>query len=165
MSVSIIVCHTKDRVIGIDGKMPWHLPRDLKRFKQITLQHPVVMGRKTFESLPLAPLPQRQNIVLSRNGFNADGCTTVCSLNEIKAITENYFIIGGEQIYKLFLPWASRIYRTILDTSDKEGDTFFPEIDEDEWKIVEEPESYPADQDNLYTMRFEVLERLQPHST
>jgi len=160
MCFYIIVCHTKNRVIGKGGKMPWHISEDLKRFKKITLKHPtVVMGRKTFESLPYGrPLPERKNIVLSRSQVALEGCEVVASPQEVFSRYANgkcCFVIGGEQIYRQFLPLATRIYRTLLET-EMEGDAFFPEINESEWEVTE---SKPCQSEEDFPIHFEVLQR------
>lgn len=160
MNVSLIVCHTQNRVIGAGGAMPWHLPADLKRFKRITLGHPVVMGRKTFESLgAVAPLPGRRNIVLSRNGLRAPGCAVVSSLEDLQATLAQtpFFVIGGEALYRLFLPHAACIHRTLLDVT-LNGDAYFPALNESEWETHAQGRHEP-DEQNCYGMRFDMLIR------
>ena len=140
MKVSIIAAVSKNFVIGYKGKIPWHIPEDLKRFKKITSGHHVIMGRKTFESIG-HPLPNRINIILTRNkNYKADGCRVVNSLQE--ALTKakiskdkEVFIIGGEQIYNLALPIADKIYLTQVHHNFK-GDSFFPKINTDNWKEI-----------------------------
>ncbi|MEK7134375.1 MAG: dihydrofolate reductase [Patescibacteria group bacterium] len=142
MKISIIVAMAENRAIGRNGTLPWHIPEDLKHFKQITLGKPIVMGRKTFESLPRL-LPGRFHIILTRQGFEVPGgCVAVHSPK--KAImaakshaptAEEVFVIGGGEIYKLFLPIVSRIYLTLVHT-EVNGDTFFPDIPKEEWKEV-----------------------------
>lgn len=140
MTLSIIVAMAKNRVIGNKGKIPWHLSEDLKRFKQITMGHPVLMGRKTFESIG-KPLPGRTNIVISRNEkFRSPGITVARSLQEaVKRSGEGEaFVIGGAKIYTLALPIAGKIYLTLIE-KDFEGDTFFPEVNlKNDFRIVEE---------------------------
>lgn len=125
MMVSLVVAASRNGVIGAGGKLPWRLPADLKRFKEITLGHPIIMGRKTFESIG-KPLPGRTNIVITRQkGFQACGATVAHSLEEALQICEGQeetFVIGGAEIYKEALPQAARIYLTRID-QDFEGDT------------------------------------------
>ena len=152
MNISIIVAMTEcGRVIGRDGKTPWHIPSDLKNFKTITCGHPVIMGRKTAESILCdlgKPLPGRTNIVLTNNmeranalmlkGFVATGSldSAVLYAEELYANEENggdqIFVIGGEQIYKLALPYANKIFMTAVN-ANVPGDTFFPELSHHDW--------------------------------
>lgn len=139
MSLSIIVAVAQNRVIGNQGQLPWHLSEDLKRFKRITMGHPVVMGRKTHESIG-RPLPGRQNIVISRQpGYRADGCDVVGSLAAALAAidgAEEVFCIGGAEVYREALPMADRLYFTRV-LEDSEGDVKFPKWDETLWKLVD----------------------------
>ena len=142
MIISLIAAVGKNNVIGTDNKLPWKLSADLKRFKAITSGKPVVMGRKTFESIG-KPLPNRANIIITRDkNYKADGCVVVHSaeeaLNAAKGNAE-IMIIGGEQIFKEFLPIANKLYLTIID-KDFEGDSYFPEYDKSEWKEVSREE-------------------------
>jgi len=125
----------RDRVIGKDGQLPWHLSADLKRFKALTMGHPIIMGRKTRDSIGRA-LPGRHNIVVSRDEkFVANGADCVTSLRsalDLAGNAERVFVIGGEQIYRLALPLADRIELTEIDASVA-GDAWFPEIDYDQW--------------------------------
>lgn len=133
--ISVVVAVGKNtRAIGNNNKLLWHIPEDLKRFKEITMGHPVIMGRKTFESILNIlgkPLPGRRNIVITRqNDYNAHGADIVGSLEEglelAKTLdSEEIFIGGGQQIYEQALPVIERLYLTLVD-SDKQGDTFFP---------------------------------------
>jgi dihydrofolate reductase len=140
--LSLLAALARNRVIGRQGRLPWHLPEDLKRFKRMTLGAPVIMGRKTYESILEdlgKPLPGRDNIVISRTpGFSAPGCRAVTSLGA--AIAEaargggsEQFVIGGAEIYRLALPLAARMHLTEID-ADFEGDAFFPEFDPVEWR-------------------------------
>ena len=130
MKISIIAAMANNRVIGKDNKMPWHLPEDLKHFKSITMNKPILMGRKTYESIGRA-LPGRLNIILTRDDtFTADGCVVVSSIEEAFHIVnihdaDELFIIGGENIYSQFMHIADNLYLTLIDL-DVEGDTFFP---------------------------------------
>ena len=130
MKISIVVAHSANNVIGKDGSLPWHLSEDLKRFKAITMGKPIIMGRRTYESIGRA-LPGRQNIVITRQAdFIADGCDVVCGINEaiqIAGDANEVMIIGGGNIYLQFLSTTTRIYRTRIDVTT-EGDTFFPEL-------------------------------------
>ena len=136
--ISIIVAVAENGVIGSGNQMPWHISEDLKRFKAITTGHPVVMGRKTFESLG-RPLPNRTNVVITRNpDYKAEGAEVVGSLEEAVAMfpaSEEVFIIGGGEIYRQSMGIADRLYITRV-ARDFEGDTVFPDIDESEWRIT-----------------------------
>lgn len=166
MRISLIVAMAKNRVIGNKNKMPWHLPADFTYFKKVTIGHPVIMGRKTFESIS-RPLPGRRNIVISRNAaFRADGVEVVTSLAAaINACDSQYtsqeaFVIGGATLYIEALPHADRIFVTEVDASP-EGDTFFPMLDTKQWREVAR-ERYEADEKNAHAMEFTVLERNSP---
>ena len=134
--ISLIVAHDKNRVIGYENKMPWYLPGDLKYFKEMTMGKPIIMGRKTFESIG-RPLPGRRNIVITRNEqYKSDGIETVSSLEDALMLTkddEEVMIIGGEQIFRLALPLANRLYITQIH-SEFNGDTFFPSYEG--WHLV-----------------------------
>ncbi len=139
--ISIIVAMAQNGVIGDNNKLIWHIPDDLKRFKRITSYHTVVMGSKTYQSLPVKPLPNRRHIVITRDYSKAfDGCIMAHSIEEaiekMDANNEN-FVIGGGEIYRQFLPFSNRIYLTRV-LKDFDGDTFFPEILLSEWIKVEE---------------------------
>lgn len=137
--ISIIVAIASNGVIGGGGDLLWHISEDLRRFKQITSGHPVIMGRKTFDSIG-RPLPNRQNIVITRNSeWSVDGCLRAGSLQEAISLcdsSQEVFIIGGGEIYRQAISLADKLYITYVDTS-YEGDTFFPTIGE-EWQIVAE---------------------------
>lgn len=137
--ISIIVAIAHDNVIGGQNRLLWHIREDLQRFKRITTGHPVIMGRKTFESLG-KPLPNRTNVVISRQpAYPAEGCQVVGSLEEAIRLfpqQEEVFIIGGAQIYAEALPLAGRLYITWVD-ADYEGDTRFPEWERDEWVEID----------------------------
>ncbi len=134
--ISIIVAYAANRVIGLCGKMPWHLPEDLKRFRQITMGHAIVMGRKTWESIDRL-LPERRHVIVSRRpGYAVPGATVVASLDKAIAVCadeSDVFVIGGGEIYRLALPLSDRIYATEIDGSF-EGDAFFPLLDRDLWQ-------------------------------
>jgi len=133
MKLTAIVAMTPERVIGKDGKLPWHLPDDLKFFKKQTIGHPVVMGRKTFESIG-KPLPNRQNFVLTHDpAWHHDGVESIHhpkELNEYPLIHQQVFVIGGAEIYQFFLPILNDLIITHIPESH-EGDTFFPEYDQE----------------------------------
>ena len=162
--ISIIVATSTNNVIGAQGDLPWKLSDDLKRFKQLTLGKPVVMGRLTWESIG-RPLPGRQNIVLTRQAdFRAIGCDIVASPAAALAVAadaEEIMIIGGSQIYELFLPKASRLYVTRVHAS-VDGDAYFPEIDEATWLLVDR-ELHEADDANQFAFEFMTFKR-QGHS-
>ena len=157
MSLSLIVAMTKNRVIGKDNQMPWHLPADLAWFRQNTTGKPVIMGRKTFESIG-RPLPKRTNIVLSRQPFEHDGVIWKDSLEsavDFVRDSKEIMLIGGGQLFNEYLSKADRLYLTEIQT-ELDGDTFFPSINWDEWHI--EFEQYrPADAQNPYDCRFLIL--------
>lgn len=157
MSLSLIVAMTQNRVIGKDNQMPWHLPADLAWFRQNTTGKPVIMGRKTFESIG-RPLPKRTNIVLSRQPFEYDGVIWKDSLEsavDFVCDSEEIMLIGGGQLFNEYVSKADRLYLTEIQT-ELDGDTFFPSINWDEWHI--EFEQYrPADEQNPYDCRFLIL--------
>jgi dihydrofolate reductase len=134
--ISLVVAVSKNGVIGRDGGLPWHISSDLRRFKEITMGKPVIMGRKTWESLPKRPLPGRRNIVLTRAAHAiGEGAETVASPAEALALVhdvEEVCVIGGGEIYRQFLPLAQRIYLTEVDL-EVDGDTLFPALDGN-WK-------------------------------
>lgn len=141
--INLIVAMGKDGAIGKDGDLIWKISDDLKRFKKLTTGHPVIMGRKTWESLPKKPLPGRQNIVLTNNrDFMAEGAEVVNSVEEALNIagTHNPFIIGGAQVYNAFLPYVSTIYITSVEDSCRDADAFL-EVDlERGWHLADESE-------------------------
>jgi dihydrofolate reductase len=126
-----VAAMASNRVIGRDGALPWKLPEDMKFFRTLTTGHPIVMGRKTWESLG-KPLPNRRNIVLSRTMAPAEGAEMVRSLDELRALklTGDVYVIGGAEIYRLLMPECTAVYLTVL-TTDAEGDTWFPEFESD----------------------------------
>tara|TARA_R110002072_G_scaffold19826_5_gene73051 strand:- start:483 stop:971 length:489 start_codon:yes stop_codon:yes gene_type:complete len=155
MNLTLIAAMSKNRIIGNNNELIWHLPADLKRFKSLTNGHHIIMGRKTYESLG-RPLPNRTNIIITRQkDFHAPGCLIVHSLEEAiqKSIgDEQPFIVGGAEIYKQALPYANKIELTIVD-SEYDGDSSFPEIDAKKWEIVSK-ENYPSDEKNKHNMSF-----------
>jgi dihydrofolate reductase len=154
--IHIIVAASKNHVIGKDNKLLWHLPNDLKYFKAVTTGHPIIMGRKTYESIG-KPLPNRLNIVISRNQYEStENLIYTTSLQEAIAIAkvkdEEIFIIGGGEIYRQALPLAHKIHFTLVNTIIK-GDTFFPEINENGWQI-ESNEFHPKDEKHAFDYTF-----------
>lgn len=162
MKISMIVAMAQDRVIGLDNKMPWHLPADLQHFKKTTLGKPVIMGRKTYDSIGRA-LPGRLNIVVSRDAnLDIAGVTCVTSVEQALAAAEGVdevMIIGGATIYDHFLSVANRLYLTFIDLKTK-GDTRFPDyLAQGEWNKIES-EVYLADEKNAHNLEFVTLERV-----
>ncbi|PIE00607.1 MAG: type 3 dihydrofolate reductase [Thiothrix nivea] len=160
--ISMIAAMTPERVIGRDGDMPWHLPADLAWFKRHTLQKPVVMGRKTWQSMGSKPLPERHNIIISRDqGFVAPGAALAASPAQALTLAgdaEEVMIIGGAQVYQYFLPQADRLYITLIHMSVV-GDSCFPHYDHLHWQssFLEER---PADAENPFDCSFMILDRL-----
>ena len=144
-NLSIIVAQAENRAIGLNGDMPWHLSGDLKRFKALTMGHPVVMGRRTWESLPKRPLVGRRNIVFSQSDNLApEGAEVVRSVNDLfnllRDCDDEIFIIGGGRIYNMLMPFTQRLYITWVHKEFPEADTFFPVIDLSEFSKVNETE-------------------------
>lgn len=137
--ISYVVAVSRNGVIGREGSLPWHISSDLRRFKEITMGKPVVMGRKTWESLPRKPLPGRRNIVITRSrSFAADGAEVAGSAEEAIALcagAPEIAVIGGGEIYRLFWPMVDRLYLTEADL-EVEGDTHFPVPDPAQWREV-----------------------------
>ena len=162
MMISMIAAMAHDRVIGLDNQMPWHLPADLAHFKRVTLGKPVLMGRKTFESIG-RPLPGRRNLVISRNpDYRADGVEVIDSVEAALALLADsdvaeLMVIGGGHLYGQLLPRADRLYLTRIDLA-VEGDTRFPAFDDEQWRLVES-EAHPADEKNPHPYRFETWQR------
>ena len=159
--ISLIVAMGTGRVIGCEGEIPWHLPADLAHFKKTTMGSPIVMGRKTFESIG-RPLPGRRNLVLSRSGFSAKGVECFSSVEEVLTACErekdvDIFVIGGGEIYSLFLPLAQKIHLTEVE-GDFPGDAYFPPLDTDGWKEISR-ETRAADDRNPHICHFLILER------
>ena len=161
--ISLIVAMDRNRVIGASNQLPWHLPEDLKYFKKITTGHPIVMGRKTRDSIG-RNLPNRENVVITRNSdYVCDGCTIFNSIDEFYKWSnkqhheEEIFIIGGAELFVETLGKTDRLYITQID-HEFEGDTFFPELNWDEWKLVDEQEGI-VDEKNIYPHSFYVYER------
>ena len=166
MKVSLIVAMSENRVIGRENQMPWHLPDELKYFKQVTMGKPLVMGRNTFESIG-KPLPGRPNIVVTRNpDYDADGVSVVSCIEDALELAEQLterdanaevMIIGGAQVFAMTLPLADRLYLTEVHATIN-GDVFFPEFPRDQWRLVARDE-HAIDARNPYAYSVMVLER------
>ena len=156
--VALIAALDRRHAIGRGNAMPWHLPEDLKRFKALTVGQPVLMGRKTAESLVRA-LPKRRNLVLTRSGqVPFEGMEAVASFDEALRIArsehaETLAVIGGGEIYSLTLPWAQRMHLTWVDANVSDADAFFPQFDVDAWRVVSR-EAHPADEKHEYAFEF-----------
>ena len=162
--LSIIVAKGKNNIIGKDNKMIWHLPEDLKHFKNLTTEHTIIMGRKTFESLG-KPLPNRKHIIFSQNPdfkVNAENVEVVHSLLQIQDLIEGKeeaFVIGGAMIYNFLMPYVKKMYVTEIE-KDFDGDTFFPVIDGEVWKEVSR-EKGRKDEENNMDYYFVTYERIK----
>jgi dihydrofolate reductase len=166
MRLSLIWAMTRNRVIGRNNTLPWHLPDEMRHFVRATRGKPVIMGRRQWESMPRA-LPQRTNIVLTRQrGYRADGAIVVPDFRSAleraqraaaETGSDEIMVIGGAEIYALALPVADRLYQTVIE-AELEGDTFFPEFDESQWQRVA-CEHHPADADHPLAFSIQVLER------
>ncbi|WP_456421715.1 dihydrofolate reductase [Lutibacter sp.] len=159
--ITIIAAVAENNALGKDNKLIWHLPADLKRFKKVTANHHIIMGRKTFESLG-KPLPNRTNIIVTRNtNFSAQDCIVVNSLQQaLKAVEndESPFILGGAEIYKQAIKIADKLDITFVH-HQFEADVFFPEIDKSIWKEIKR-EDFKADEKNKYDYSFVTFERV-----
>jgi dihydrofolate reductase len=158
----MIAAMTHNRVIGFENDMPWHLPDDLKFFKANTVGKPVIMGRKTFESIGSRPLPNRPNLVISRNAeLSIPGVQVFKSVESaLKTLqdVDEVIIMGGGQLYQQMLPQADKLYLTLID-ADLEGDTLFPDWTEFQWHNIERV-SHPVDERHAYAFDFVTLERI-----
>lgn len=159
--ISIAVAVGENYAIGKNNQLLWHMPADLKFFKQTTSGHTVIMGRKTFDSVG-RPLPNRRNIVITRDAtLKIDGVEVVNSLDEALSISKDeekdVFIVGGAEIYRQALPKTNTLFLTTIH-HNFEADTFFPEIDKSEWRLISS-EPHKADEKNKYDYTFEVFER------
>lgn len=158
-TITLVAAMGRNRAIGLDGKMPWHIPAELKHFKQVTMGRAILMGRKTWESIG-RPLPGRQNIVISRNsGFVANSADVADSLQGAirLATSDEIMVIGGGQLYALAMPMAARMVLTLIDLEPR-ADTWFPEWDAAEWQQTGERQ-YPVDADNQLAYRIVELVR------
>jgi dihydrofolate reductase len=166
MKIALVVAVSQNNVIGRENQLPWHLPEDLQYFKSVTMGKPILMGRKTFDSIG-RPLPGRKNIVITRDlEWNAEGVEVVYSVDDALAAgadacavanSDEIMIIGGAQIYRDCLPIADRLYLTRVE-AEIEGDAFFPDIDIKQWQKI--AEKIPKEIDK-YSYCFQVLERTQ----
>ena len=162
MIISLIVAMDEKRGIGKDGKLPWRLSSDLKRFRELTMGHHMIVGRKTFESIG-KPLPGRQTIVVTHNaGFKADGCLVAGSVQAALALAQErgepeVFVIGGAEIYAQVIDVADRVYLTQVH-AEVDADTFFPELKPDTWTEIQST-FQAADERNQYSFSFKQLER------
>jgi dihydrofolate reductase len=159
--ISFLVAMDQKRTIGKDNDLPWHLPADLKYFKQVTMGHPIVMGRKTHEAIGRV-LPGRENIVLTRDkSYTSLGCTVIHSIEDLldidKEKDEEVFVIGGAEIFKEVFTSADRLYITLIEDVF-EGDTYFPEFDQSEWEIISKEKGI-KDEKNPYDYYYVVYER------
>ena len=158
--INIIVAASTNGVIGVRGELPWRIPDDLKRFKALTVGNPVVMGRRTFESIG-RPLPGRQNIVITRQAdYEAEGCDVVTSPADALRVAgdaDEIVIIGGSEIYSLFLPKASRLYLTRVHCTIQ-GDAYLTELNEQDWRLIA-TEAHAADDVNQFAFEFRTYER------
>jgi dihydrofolate reductase len=170
MNISIVVAAAKNNAIGKNGKLPWHLPADMKHFKNITWGMPIIMGRKTFESLG-KPLSGRKNIVISRQAgeekpkkpWKAEGAVVVNNLDDALFVAKETdaretMVNGGGEIYRLVFDQTKRIYLTRVK-AEPEGDTFFPDLDRNEWHLVSQ-QNHDADEKNEFAYSFEVWEKI-----
>jgi dihydrofolate reductase len=167
LRIALIWAMARNRVIGRDNDLPWHLPKDLKHFMRTTVGHPVIMGRRTFESMN-APLPRRTNIVVTRNpDYRPAGALVAADLDAALALAkadcaatgkDTIFIAGGAEIYRLGLAIATHLIVTEID-AEFDGDTFFPEYDPADWRCVER-EDHPADAEHAWRFSIAVWERI-----
>ncbi|MED3795691.1 dihydrofolate reductase [Niallia alba] len=161
--ISLIVAMDKNKVIGVNNQLPWHLPADLKYFKKVTTGHPIVMGRKTRDSIG-RNLPNRENVIITRNpDYQCEDCTVLYSIDEFYEWSnahaeDEIFIIGGAELFSETIKKTDRLYITEID-AEFEGDTFFPALDWQEWQVVSEQKGI-VDEKNIYPHTFFVYERV-----
>ncbi|MBH0229515.1 dihydrofolate reductase [Halobacillus yeomjeoni] len=162
--ISFIFAMDRNRLIGKDNDLPWHIPNDFKFFKDTTWGETIIMGRKTFESFG-KPLPNREHIVITSNeNYDREGCTVIHSIDEILKLEEErpdqeWFVIGGSVLFEKMLPHADRMYLTYIDATF-EGDTYFPDYDESEWKLRSETKG-KKDEKNPYDYYFRIYDRIE----
>lgn len=160
MRLSLIVAMAENRTIGKDNALPWRLPADLRRFRRLTTGHPVIMGRRSYESIG-RPLPERTNIVVTRHpGYQADGCLIAHTLEQALSIAQGareVFVIGGAEMYAQTLERADRIYLTLVH-AEVPGDTFFPAFDISTWRETDR-EAHGTDDKHAHRYSFVTLER------
>ena len=161
--LSIIVAIAQNNAIGKNNDLLWNIPADMKMFMRVTREHTVIMGKRTYQSLPKQPLPNRRNIVITDDpGDNFAGCVMVSSIDaalELCSPAEENFIIGGASVYSQFLPFTDRLYLTRVH-KEFEGDAFFPPIDFSEWKLISS-ENFPPDEKNDFGFSFLVYDRIR----
>ena len=159
--IAFVVAYDRNRVIGKDGTLPWRLPDDMKQVRALTVGKPLIMGRRTYESFPRRPLPDRTNIVVTRDpSFHPDGVVVARTPGEALALAGDapeVIVFGGAGVFKDFLPRADRIYLTEVDT-EAVGDTYFPPLDPNEWREVDR-RAHPADAKHPFPFSFVTLER------
>ncbi len=164
MKISMIAAMNDERVIGIENRLPWKLPNDMKWFRQQTLGKPIIMGRKTFESFGAKPLPGRRNIIITRDdNYQAEGCDVVHSIDQALQAAgdvDEVMIIGGASFYEQMLPRADRLYLTLVHAK-VQGDAWFPEIDFRQWSETRHIDN-PADENNPHPHTFVILDRIKP---
>lgn len=161
--LALIAAIAKNNAIGFENRLIYWLPNDLKRFKELTTGHTIIMGSNTFRSLPKGALPNRRNIVLSRKESEFPSCETFSSLEEALANcndSELVYIIGGEMLYKTALPHADILCLTEIDDTPENADAFFPEFARNEWEVIEQ-EEHTADEKHAYNYRFVTYLRRQ----
>lgn len=162
--LSLIAAMDQNQAIGIQNRLPWHLPADLKHFKQLTLGKPILMGRTTFDSIG-KPLPGRRNIIITRNPeFKTIGCDIAYSITQaltLCAQDPEIMLIGGASLYAQSLPLAQRLYLTLVRTSISEADAFFPAFDWNDWVILKR-DDHDADESNAFAFSFLTLDRKLP---
>ncbi|MBP1962473.1 dihydrofolate reductase [Paenibacillus aceris] len=159
MSISFIFAMDRNRAIGVNNRLPWHLPGDLKFFKSVTMGHPILMGRKTYESIG-KPLPGRRNIILTQNPeFQAEGCEVIHSVHEATEEFRNQelFVIGGAEIFRLFAQEVDRMYITFIE-HEFEADTFMTELDLSDWTLISS-EQGEQNEKNPYEYYFRIYQR------
>src|SRR3989344_4986634 len=164
MKLSLIAAIGKNNELGKNNTLLWHMPEDMKYFREITRGHAVIMGRKTFESLPGGPLPKRRNMVITRDKtYLRHGVDVVHSLEEAIALfkesSDEIFVIGGGEIYKQAMQYADKLYITHVDAEEKDADTFFPEIIPILWNEISRKE-HKADEKNPHDYTFSIYEKI-----
>lgn len=163
--IAFVVALDRNRVIGKDGALPWRLPDDMKHVREVTMGKPLIMGRRTYDSIGRA-LPGRTNIVLTRDpAFRADGVLVARTPEDALRLAGDapeIIVFGGADVFARFLPSADRIYLTEVDTAVEGGDTFFPELDRSEWREVERRE-HPRDDRHPFAFRLITLDRVERH--
>lgn len=159
--ITLIAAIAQNRAIGLENKLLYWLPNDLKRFKALTTGHTIIMGRRTFESFPKGALPNRRNVVLSRKGVTFPGAETFDTLNAALAsckTDEDIYIIGGASVYAQALPLSDRLCLTEIEDIPQEADAFFPEFSDEDWKIVS---SEAHDVDEKHTLRYSFVDYIR----